>query len=138
MNIGIDRIAFYTSHYYVDLKMLAEARSVDVDKFYKGIGQEKMGIPPPDEDVVTLGASAAWPLMRDGLLNDVELVLFATESGIDQSKAAGVYVHGLLEMQPRCRVVELKQACYSGTAALQMAIGFIARNPGKKDRKSNV
>jgi hydroxymethylglutaryl-CoA synthase len=132
MNIGIDRISFYTSHYYVDLKMLAEARSVDIDKFYKGIGQEKMGIPPPDEDVVTLGASAAWPLMRDGELDEVELLLFATESGIDQSKAAGVYVHGLLEMQPRCRVIELKQACYSGTAALQMAIGFVARNPGKK------
>lgn len=132
MKIGIDRISFYTSHYYVDLKTLADARSVDVDKFYKGIGQEKMGIPSPDEDVVTLAASAAWPLMRDGELDDVELLLFATESGIDQSKAAGIYVHGLLEMEPRCRVVELKQACYSGTAALQMAIGFVARNPEKK------
>ena len=118
MKIGIDRISFYTSHYYVDLKTLAEARSVDSDKYYVGIGQEKMGIPSPDEDVVTMGASAAYPLMCDGELEDVELVLFATESGIDQSKAAGIYVHGLLEMAPRCRVVELKQACYSGTAGL--------------------
>ena len=132
MKIGIDRISFYTSHYYVDLKTLAAARSVDADKYYVGIGQETMGIPSPDEDVVTLGASAAWPLMRDGDLGDVELLLFATESGIDQSKAAGIYVHGLLEMNPRCRVVELKQACYSGTAGLQLAIGFVARNPAKK------
>jgi hydroxymethylglutaryl-CoA synthase len=132
MKIGIDRISFYTSNYYLDLKTLAEARSVDPNKYYTGIGQEKMGIPPPDEDVVTLGASAAWPLKRDGLLDGVELLLFATESGIDQSKAAGVYVHGLLEMGSRCRTVELKQACYSGTAGLQMAIGFIARNPDKK------
>ena len=43
MNIGIDRLSFYTSHYYVDLKTLAEARSVDSDKYYVGIGQEKMG-----------------------------------------------------------------------------------------------
>ena len=132
MNIGIDRLSFYTSNYFVDLKTLADARSVDPDKYYLGIGQEKMGIPPPDEDVVTLGASAAYPLMQDGELDDVELLLFATESGIDQSKAAGVYVHGLLEMPPRCRTVELKQACYSGTAALQFAIGFVARNPKKK------
>lgn len=132
MNIGIDRISFYTSHYYVDLKTLATARSVEQDKYYVGIGQEKMGIPSPDEDVVTLGASATYPLMCDGELEDVELLLFATESGIDQSKAAGIYVHGLLEMAPRCRVVELKQACYSGTAGLQMAIGFVARNPSKK------
>lgn len=132
MNIGIDRLSFYTSHYYVDLKTLAEARSVESDKYYVGIGQEKMGIPAPDEDVVTLGASAAYPLMQDGELDDVELLLFATESGIDQSKAAGVYVHGLLEMAPRCRTVELKQACYGGTAGIQLAIGFVARNPTKK------
>ena len=132
MNIGIDRLSFYTSHYYVDLKTLAAARSVEEDKFYIGIGQEKMAIPSPDEDVVTLAASAAYPLMRDGDLDDVELLLFATESGIDQSKAAGIYVHGLLEMGSRCRVVELKQACYSGTAGLQLAVGFVARNPDCK------
>ena len=132
MNIGIDKLSFHTSHYYVDLKTLAGARSVEPDKYYVGIGQEKMGIPAPDEDVVTLGASAAYPLMKDGELDDVELLLFATESGIDQSKAAGVYVHGLLEMAPRCRTVELKQACYSGTAGIQLAIGFVARNPTKK------
>ena len=132
MNIGIDRLSFYTSNYYVDLKTLAKARSVDSEKYYVGIGQEKMGIPSPDEDVVTLAASAAYPLMQDGELDDVELLLFATESGIDQSKAAGIYVHGLLEMSPRCRTVELKQACYSGTAGLQLAIGFVARNPEKK------
>lgn len=132
MNIGIDRVSFYTSHYYVDLKTLAEARSVDAEKYYVGIGQEKMGIPAPDEDVVTMAANAAYPLMQAGDLEDVELLLFATESGIDQSKSAGVYVHGLLEMGTRCRCVELKQACYSGTAGIQMAIGFVARNPTKK------
>jgi len=132
MNIGIDRISFYTSNYFVDLKTLADARSVDSDKYYLGIGQEKMGIPPPDEDVVTLAASAAYPLMQDGELDDVELLLFATENGIDHSKAAGIYVHGLLEMNSRCRTVELKQACYSATAGLQLAIGFVARNPSRK------
>ncbi|MEN7973401.1 MAG: hydroxymethylglutaryl-CoA synthase [Verrucomicrobiota bacterium] len=132
MNIGIDRISFYTSNYFVDLKTLAGARSVDADKYYIGIGQEKMGIPPPDEDVVTLAASAAYPLMQAGDLEDVELLLFATESGIDQSKAAGIYVHGLLEMNSRCRCVELKQACYSATAGIQLAIGFVARNPTRK------
>lgn len=132
MKIGIDRISFHTSNYYVDLTTLAEARSVDPEKYYVGIGQEKMGIPSPDEDVVTLAASAAYPFLQDGELDDVELLLLATESGIDQSKAAGVYVHGLLGMKSRCRTVELKQACYSGTAGLQLAIGFVARNPTKK------
>lgn len=132
MKVGIDRVSFYTSNYFIDLKTLAEARQVDTDKYYIGIGQERMGIPPPDEDIVTMGASAAYRLQQDGELDDVELLLFATESSIDQSKAAGIYVHGLLEMNSRCRCVELKQACYSGTAGIQMALGWVARNPSKK------
>jgi hydroxymethylglutaryl-CoA synthase len=132
LNIGIDQISFYTAQYFLDLKTLAEARGVEPDKFYLGIGQEKMGIPPPDEDVVTMAASAAFPLKEQGALKGVEALLFATESGIDQSKAAGLFVHGLLGLPERCRVVELKQACYSATAALQMARGLVALNPETK------
>ncbi len=132
MNMGIDRLSLYSSHYYIDLKTLARERGVNADKFHLGIGQERMAVPAPDEDVVSLGANAAWPLMNAGELDEVEILLFATESGIDQSKSAGIYAHRLLGMPPRCRTVELKQACYSGTAGVQMALGFVARNPGKK------
>lgn len=132
MKLGIDRIRFYTSAYYLDLAVLARARGVEPEKFYSGIGQEKMGIPPPDEDVVTMGANAAFALKEQGGLDGVEALLFATESGIDQSKAAGMFVHGLLGLPERCRVVELKQACYSATAALQMAAGLVALNPRTK------
>ncbi|MBM4151972.1 MAG: hydroxymethylglutaryl-CoA synthase [Kiritimatiellaceae bacterium] len=132
MKIGIDRISFYTSQYFLDLKVLAEARGVEPDKFYVGIGQEKMGIPPPDEDIVTLAANAASPLKEQGELDNVEALLFATESGIDQSKAAGLFVHALLGLPSRCRVVELKQACYSATAALRFAMGLVAMKPTSK------
>ena len=129
MNIGIDQISFYTSQYFIDLRTLAEARGVDPDKYVIGIGQSKMGISPPDEDIVTLAASAAFPLKKRGALEGVETLLFATESGIDQSKAAGMFVHGLLALPERCRVVELKQACYSATAALRMAMGLVTMRP---------
>jgi hydroxymethylglutaryl-CoA synthase len=132
MNIGIDQISFYTSQYYLDLRTLAEARGVEPDKYLIGIGQSKMGIPPPDEDIVTMAASAAVALKERGALEGVENVLFATESGIDQSKAAGLFMHGLLGLPSRCRVVELKQACYSATAALRMAMGLVAMRPQSK------
>lgn len=132
MNIGIDQIGFYTPQYFLDLRTLAEARDVDPDKYVIGIGQSKMGIPPPDEDVVTMAANAAFPLKEKGALEGVETLLFATESGIDQSKAAGMFVHGLLGLPERCRVVELKQACYSATAALRMAMGLVAMKPKSK------
>ena len=132
MNIGIDQISFYTSQYFLDLRTLAEARGADPDKYVIGIGQSKMGIPPPDEDVVTMAASAAFPLKERGALDGVETLLFATESGIDQSKAAGMFVHGLLGLPERCRVVELKQACYSATAALRLAMGLVTMRPQSK------
>jgi len=132
MKIGIDQISFYTSQYFLDLRTLAEARGVDPDKYVIGIGQSKMGIPPPDEDVVTLAASAAFRLEEQGALEGVETLLFATESGIDQSKSAGMFVHGLLGLPERCRVVELKQACYSATVALRMAMGLVAMKPKSK------
>lgn len=130
--VGIDAIRFYTSHYFIDLKTLAGVRGVDPAKYYVGIGQEKMAIPPPDEDIVTMAASAALPIVEREGRDGIELALFATESGIDQSKAASVFVHGLVGLPARCRSVELKEACYSGTAALQFACAMVARNPSAR------
>lgn len=127
MTIGIDGLVFYTSHYFIDLATLATERGVDVNKFYVGLGQHKMAVPAPDEDIVTLGANAAKRLFKQtGGLEDVDALLFATESGIDQSKAAGIYVHRLLGLSPHCRIVELKQACHSATSALHFAKALVA------------
>lgn len=132
MSVGIDEISFYTSSYYFDLRTLAEIQETDPDKYYVGIGQEKMGMAAPDEDIVTMAANAAQPLIENAGSDAVGTLLFATETGIDQSKAAGVYVHRLLGLGANCRVVELKQACYSATAALQMACALVARQPQRK------
>ena len=132
MKIGIDSISFYTSRYFIDLKTLAGARGTDFNKYYVGLGQEKMAIPPPDEDIVTMAANAALPLVKDQDLSNLDLLLFATESGIDQSKAGGIFVHGLLDLPKRCRTVELKEACYGQTIGLQLALAMVARNPESK------
>lgn len=132
MNAGIDGISFYAPHYFIDLKTLAAARGVDANKYLTGIGQEKMALPPPDEDIVTMAASAAAPLLGRYDRDDFDLLLFATESGIDQSKAGGVFVHRLLGLPARCRVVELKQACYGATIALQMARAMVETQAAKK------
>lgn len=130
--VGIDTLAMYTSRYALELATLAKARGMDADKYHVGLGQYVMSVPPPGEDIVTMAANAAQEALRDIDVNDIELFLFATESGIDQSKAAGIYVHGLLGLSSHCRVVELKQACYSGTAALQLGLSFLRDHPHKK------
>lgn len=132
MAVGIDDISFYTSNFYFDLKYLAKEKNIDKEKYYVGIGQEKLGMVPVDEDIVTMGANAALPILEGIDLDSISTLLFATETGIDQSKSAGVFVHGLLNLPARCRVVELKQACYSATAAIQMACALVARSPKSK------
>jgi len=132
MSVGIDEISFYTSNYFLDLRTLAEVQQIESEKYYQGIGQEKMSMAAPDEDVVTMAANAAAPLIERVGADAISTLMFATETGVDQSKAAGVYVHRLLGLNANCRVVELKQACYSATAAIQMACALVARQPEKK------
>jgi hydroxymethylglutaryl-CoA synthase len=132
VKVGIDTLAVYSSHYSMDLSHLARQRGIDADKFYIGLGQQKMAVPPPGEDIVTMAANAATRALRHINKNEIEMLLFATESGIDQSKSAGIYVHDLLDLPERCRVIELKQACYSGTLAIQLALPFLRQHPDKK------
>jgi hydroxymethylglutaryl-CoA synthase len=132
MKVGIDLLHFATANYYLGLDTFAAEKNIDVDKFYVGIGQEKMSIASPDEDIVSLAAKAAAPILQKIDSDEISAVLFATESGVDQSKSAGVFLHGLLNLSNRCRVVEFKQACYAGAAALQMATALVRANPKEK------
>lgn len=127
--VGIDQISFATSKSYLDLAVLAERNGIDVAKYHYGLGQELMAVPAHHEDIVTLATDAASRVIGEGKRNKISTLIFATETGIDQSKAAGVYVHRLLGLREDCRVVEMKQACYSATAALQMACALVARHP---------
>ncbi len=129
---GIEAMSFYTPHRYISLETLADHYGIDPAKFSKGIGQDKIALPGHDEDVVTMAAEAARPLLDRYGTEGIDTVLFATETGIDQSKAAGIYVHRLLGLPSNCRNVELKQACYSATPALQMACSYVARRPDRK------
>lgn len=132
MKIGIDKISFYTPHLFLDMNNLAKSRDIVPEKFTIGIGQEKMAVVPKTQDPVTLAANAALNIIGEEDREAIDFVLFSTESGIDHSKSAGIYVHNLLGLKSEARTVELKQACYSATAALQLAKGHIALNPNSK------
>ena len=132
VKVGIDSLAIYTSRYALDLATLAKARGVDPDKYYIGLGQRNMSVPSPGEDIVTMAANAAQQALKGINKNAIDMLLFATESAVDLSKAAGIYVHDLLQLPSHCRTIELKQACYSGTAAIQLALPYLRENPNKK------
>ncbi|MCH4208845.1 hydroxymethylglutaryl-CoA synthase [Bifidobacterium sp.] len=133
MKVGIDRIGFSAPNRYLDLVDLAHARGVDPNKYLTGIGQRKMAVPALSQDIVALGANAAEDALSD--CEDAEkasigLLIVATESGVDQSKASALFVHELLGLPDSMRAIEIKEACYGGTAGLQIAADFVRAHPG--------
>ncbi|KFJ04719.1 hydroxymethylglutaryl-CoA synthase [Bifidobacterium subtile] len=135
MKVGIDRIEFSTPNRYLDLVDLAHARGADPNKYLIGIGQRKMAVPTLSQDIVAMGANAAEGMF--GGLDDKEkasigLLIVATESGVDQSKASALFVHDLLGLPSSMRAIEIKEACYGGTAGLQLAADFVRAHPGTK------
>ena len=79
MKVGIEAIIFYVPHCYLDLKTLAHARHTDYNKI--GIGQEKMAVPLPDEDVVTMSANAATQALGRIDRETIDTIMFANRDG---------------------------------------------------------
>ena len=129
MKIGIDKIGFAMPKYFLDIRDLAAARGIEPDKFTKGLLQLEMSIPPVSQDIVTLGAQAAFEILDKEDLEKIDMIIVGTESGVDQSKASSVFIHGLLDIQPFVRAIEVKEACYGATAALDFAKNHVMNNP---------
>jgi hydroxymethylglutaryl-CoA synthase len=139
MSVGIERLAVYVPQYALRLTDLAAARGVPAEKLTAGLGVHEMAIAPPCEDVVTLAATAGARLLRAADVDpeEIGLLLVATETGVDHSKPVSIFVHDLLGIGARCRVYELKHACYAGTAALMTAADWV-RAGGVRPRRALV
>ena len=85
-----------------------------------------------------MGATAAEQILTVEDKKAIDMVIVATESSIDQSKAASVFIHGLLGIQPFARSFEIKEACYGATAALDYAKLHIRQYPESQIWKGNA
>ncbi len=139
MSVGIERLQVYVPQYALRLTDLAAARNVPPEKLTAGLGVQEMAIAPPCEDVVTLAATAGARLLRASRVDpeEIGMLLVATETGVDHSKPVSIFVHDLLGIGRRCRVYELKHACYAGTAALMTAADWV-RAGGTRARRALV
>jgi hydroxymethylglutaryl-CoA synthase len=129
--VGIDAIAVHVPRYFLALKSLAEAHGVDENKYLVGLGAKRMAHPAPDEDPVTMAASAARRLMSSYSVStdQIGLVIVGSETAVDSAKATAAYVHGLLGLPPHCRTFDVKHACYSATAGMRIAADWCLANP---------
>ena len=129
-DVGVSDIAIYIPQFYLPHDELAEARGLPPEKFREGLGNHKMSILPNWEDSVTMAANAAAQLLEKTGTNPQEIhqLVVSTESGVDHSKPVASFVQGLLRIGSRCRIYEIKHACYGGTAGVVSSIDWIARN----------
>lgn len=134
--VGIEAMNVFGGTAYLDVTKLAAHRKLDSDRFKNLLMKEKT-VSLPYEDPISFGVNAAKPIV-DALSpaekDRIELLITCTESGIDFGKSMSTYIHHHLGLNRNCRLFELKNACYSGVAGLQMAINTILSqtSPGAK------
>ena len=136
MLVGIESINAYIGQASLNIRTLFKERGLDLARF-DNLMMEKKSVGLPCEDPVTNAVNAAKPIidaLSDHDRNRIELLITSTESGLDFGKSLSTYIHDYLGLNRKCRLFEIKQACYGGTASLQMAVNFIMSNasPGAK------
>ena len=132
--VGIDAIDLWVGNLRLDLPgTFAPEMGEDPNKYTKGLGLHASSFPDSYEDIVTMGANAAYQLMeREGLTpSDIGRIDVATESAFDKSKPVSTYIAGCLEQVydedfRHANKGERKFACISGTQSLNDAYNWIA------------
>ncbi len=126
--VGIESLYVYPGLAYIAVADLLSGRGLDLSRM-DNLAMTERSVGLPFEDPVTNAVNAARPLldaMTEADRARIEFLVVCTESGLDLSKSVSSYVHRLLGLSSRCRTLEIKQACYSATGALQLVAGLLA------------
>lgn len=134
MSVGIERLQAWPSTLSLDLRRLAQARGVDPGQTLDHLLVQERSVMPPWEDAVTMATNAAAPLLEGVDRESVELLIVGTETPVDLEKPVSSWLQRLLRLPSRCRNFEVKHACYSVTAAMRMAMAWLASPQGQGKR----
>jgi len=132
--IGIEKINLYGCSLYMSQTDLAVARDRDPERVVKAYMINTRSLNPPYEDTVTMSVNAALPMLSAQDKQDIGMLIVGTEGSVDFGKPISTNVHEALGLPPNVKNFETKHACYSGVAALDVAVNWIAAglNRGKK------
>ena len=121
---GIASIGLQLPPLFMPVTELAELRSVDPNKYTKGLGCIDIALCPSGDDAVTLAVGAAKRALSrwNGSIEDIGLVAVGTESAKDMSRPLSAWVAEELGLSGTVRSYEVKHACYGGTLALRQAL----------------
>lgn len=124
--VGIEKIGVYPCSLALPLPDLCRARGRTPSEICDPMMLEQRSLNPDWEDPVTMAVNAANSVLTDDDRSRVELLIVASESGVDYEKPISTWVQRYAGLGANCRNFEIKHACYGGTAALQMAASWIA------------
>lgn len=148
IKVGIDKMSFYIPKLFLDISDYAKERKPEDDNYtgllQGGLGIKKMAIPDVHEDTATMGANAAYKLIKDNNIDPRKIgkMKLGTESGLDGSKPTATYIQGMLEEKLKdkygkgclrhCDVQDSTFACIGGIDALEDTIHWIMAKPERE------
>lgn len=138
MGFGIEKLAVEPCTLRVDMRELVEARGGKVEDVCDAMMIDCRSYNPPWEDPVTMAVNAGQRMLSPKDLEEIELLLVATESGLDQEKSISTWIHRYLGLSEACRNFEIKHACYAGMGALDLACSWLAARAGSGGGKALV
>lgn len=125
-SVGIEKIGVYPCSLALSMNTLCEARGQDANHIRDIMMIDERSLNPLWEDPVTMAVNAANSILTEEDRQHIELLVVASESGVDYEKPLSTWVQCNTGLSPNCRNFEIKHACYGGTAALQLAACWLA------------
>jgi 3-hydroxy-3-methylglutaryl CoA synthase len=132
--VGIEKINLYGTSLCLKQSDLALARGKNPQRVVDDYMIDTRSLNPPWEDTITMAVNAAAPLLTEEDKSRIGMLIVGTEGSMDFGKPISTNIHGILGMPHTVRNFETKHACYSGVAALDVAVNWVASglNRGKK------
>jgi hydroxymethylglutaryl-CoA synthase len=123
--IGVEAMGIYGGRLSLDVSLLVQARQLDPKRYIDQYLLLERSVFAPFEDSVTMAVNAAEKVLTDENLDSIQLLLVASESGVDYGKPISGWVQRLCRLPNRIRNLEVKHACYGLTGAIRLAQGFL-------------
>ncbi len=135
---GIEKIGVYPTRLKLDLSELARERGYDLDRLKNDLMVCERGVNPVWEDSVTMATNSAQAILTEADRQSIGLLIVGTETSLDREKSLSSWLHRFLNLPNFCRHFEIKAACYSGTAALKMALSWISSDFARSGQKALI
>lgn len=121
---GISALGMAIPQYAMPLSELAKLRNIETSQYTESLGCSIMSLCSTDENVITLAVCAAKRAIAnwDKSLDNIGLVVVATETAVDMSRPLSSWVMSELKLAGNIRSYEVKHACYGGSVAIRQAL----------------